>query len=397
SLALTVILIKAGLGLDPVALKRLSLMVLRLAFLPSLAEVVVDGVAAKLILDISWTWAFLLAFVLSVVSPAVVVPSMLGLSERGYGLNKGVPTLVIASVSLDAVLAITGFGVMLSVCFSEGDIAWIICKGPLEVLAGIAFGSACGVILWYIPQKSSKNRSLFRSVLLVGGGLLTIFGSSAIDWAGSGPLACLSLAFVAAYKWKDEYRGTGKKMPEEEVTGVLWMVFQPLLFGLIGSAVELDSLDGGTVGKGIGVLFMGLIVRMGVASLVGLKSELNLKERLFLPLAWIPKATVQAAIGAVAYDTAVEKNETELIPLGKKVLTIAFLAILITAPIGSVIIAMVGPRLLHRTQEEGSQDENSIEKNSPEKNSPEKISLEKEGHDNPALEHDAETGTVSKL
>ncbi|KAK3698371.1 hypothetical protein RRG08_022932 [Elysia crispata] len=376
SAALTVILIKAGLGLDPVALKRLSMMVLRLAFLPSLAEVVVDGVAAKLILDLSWTWSFLLAFVLAVVSPAVVVPSMLGLSEKGYGLNKGIPTLVIASVSLDAVLAITGFGVMLSVCFSEGDIAWIICKGPLEVLVGIAFGSACGVILWYIPQRSSKNLSLFRSALLVGGGLLTIFGSSAIDWKGAGPLACLSLAFVAAYKWKDDYRGTGKKMPEEEVIGVLWMIFQPLLFGLIGAAVEISDLDGDTVGKGIGVLFMGLAVRMCVASVVGLKSDLNLKERLFLPLAWIPKATVQAAIGAIAYDKAVKDDETDLIPKGKTVLTIAFLAILITAPIGSVIIAMVGPRLLHKTE-----DQHDL----------------KHGHDNPAMDvKDVEDGKDSK-
>ncbi|GFR84753.1 mitochondrial sodium/hydrogen exchanger 9B2-like [Elysia marginata] len=351
SIALTVILTRAGLGLDPVALKRLSLLVLRLAFLPSLAEVVVDGVAARLILGFPWTWSFLLAFVLSVVSPAVVVPSMLGLSEKGYGLNKGIPTLVIAAVSLDAVLAITGFGVMLGICFSQGDLAWIVCKGPLEALVGIAFGSVCGVILWYFPQKSSKNLSLFRSVLLIGGGLLTIFGSKAINWSGSGPLACLSLAFVAAYRWKDEYRGTGKKMPVEDVTGVLWMVFQPLLFGLIGAAVDMSTLDADTVGLGIAVLFMGLAIRMCVASLVALRSDLNLKERFFLPLAWFPKATVQAAIGAVAYDTAVEKGETDLIPNGKKVLTIAFLAILITAPIGSAIIAMVGPKLLHRTVE----------------------------------------------
>ncbi|RUS73419.1 hypothetical protein EGW08_018825 [Elysia chlorotica] len=320
--------------------------------------------------DIDPAWSSTARFVLSVVSPAVVVPSMLGLSEKGYGLDKGIPTLVIAAVSLDAVLAITGFGVMLSVCFSQGDLAWIVCKGPLEALVGIAFGSTFGVILWYFPQKSSKNLSLFRSVLLIGGGLLTIFGSKAINWSGSGPLGCLSLAFVAAYRWKDEYRGTGKKMPVEEVTGVLWMVFQPLLFGLIGSAVDMSTLDADTVGLGIGVLFLGLAVRMCVASLVALRSELNLRERFFLPLAWFPKATVQAAIGAVAYDTAVDRGETDLIPNGKKVLTIAFLAILITAPIGSAIIAMVGPKLLHRTEED----------NSP------------QGHVNPALNMDDEKG-----
>ncbi|CAG5128446.1 unnamed protein product [Candidula unifasciata] len=349
NIALTVILTRAGLGLDPVALKRLSFVVLRLAFCPSIAEVTVDAVAARFILDLPWTWAFMLAFVLSVVSPAVVVPSLLGLSERGYGLNKGIPTLVIAACSLDAVLAITGFGVMLGISFSSGDLVWTVFKGPLEALVGVAFGLFYGVLLWYLPQKSSKNLVLFRSALLLAGGLMAIFGSKAIDWSGSGPLGCLTVAFVAAFRWKDEYRSTGQKNPVEDVTAVLWMVFQPLLFGLIGSAVNISSLESDTVGFGIAILFLGLTVRMVVAYLTVLRTELNVKERFFIPLSWFPKATVQAAIGAIAYDTAVEKGAADLIPLGKQILTIAVLAILIAAPIGSILITVVGPRLLHRT------------------------------------------------
>ncbi|BFZ03687.1 hypothetical protein BsWGS_06726 [Bradybaena similaris] len=349
NIALTVILTRAGLGLDPVALKRLSFVVLRLAFCPSIVEVLVDGVAARFILGLPWTWAFTLAFVLAVVSPAVVVPLMLGLSERGYGLNKGIPTLVIAACSLDAVLAITGFGVMLGINFSSGDLVWTVIKGPLEALVGVAFGVVYGVLLWHLPQKSSKNLVLFRSALLVAGGLMAIFGSKAIDWSGSGPIGCLTVAFVAAYRWRDDYRGTGQKNPVEDVTGVLWMVFQPLLFGLIGSAVNISSLEPDTVGFGIAILFLGLTVRMVVAYLTVVRTDLSVKERIFIPFVWFPKATVQAAIGAIAYDTALEKGATDLIPLGKQILTIAVLAILIAAPIGSIFISMIGPRLLHRT------------------------------------------------
>nr|KAG5713904.1 hypothetical protein BaRGS_024531 [Batillaria attramentaria] len=286
NMALAVILMKAGLGLDPVALKRLSLVVVRLAFCPSLVEAAVDGVAAHLILGLPWDWAYCLAFVLSVVSPAVIVPSMLSLSDRGYGLNKGIPTLVVAAVSLDAVLAITGFGVMLGIIFTSaffvraGSIVWAVVKGPIEIVAGITGGCLGGVLLWYIPQKSS-----------------------------------------------------------------------PLLFGLIGAKVDLSQLQPHTVGLGMAVLFTGMAFRLTVAFLTMLRSELNTKERIFIPFSWTPKATVQAAIGGIALDTAIELNAgPEAVELGRKVLTLAVLAILVTAPVGALLIALLGPKLLHKTE-----------------------------------------------
>ncbi|XP_076458397.1 sodium/hydrogen exchanger 9B2-like [Babylonia areolata] len=350
NMALTVILTRAGLGLDPVALRKLSLVVLRLAFCPSLLEALVDGLAARLILGFPWSWSFMMAFVLSVVSPAVVVPSMLGLSDRGYGLDKGIPTLIVAAVSLDAVLAITGFGVCLGITFTSGDLVWTLFKGPLEAVVGIAFGCVGGVFLWYIPQRSSKNLTLFRSVMLFGGGLVSIFGSKYIKWSGAGPLACLAIAFVAGLRWRKEVP-QGKKTPVEEVMGVLWMVFQPLLFGLIGAKVDLSKLEPTTVGYGVAVLFLGLLFRLIMAFVVVLRSDLNRKERFFVPITWLPKATVQAAIGGIALDTAIELGAgAKAVELGREVLTLAVLAIVITAPIGSLLIALIGPRLLHRTE-----------------------------------------------
>nr|KAG5713907.1 hypothetical protein BaRGS_024534 [Batillaria attramentaria] len=367
NIALTVILTRAGLGLDPVALKRLSFVVLRLAFCPSIVEVVVDSVAANLILGFPWQWAFMLGFVLSVVSPAVVVPSMLSLSDRGYGLNKGIPTLVVAAVSLDAVLAITGFGVMLGITFTSGDIVWTLFKGPLEAVVGIVVGIAGGVMLWYIPQRSSKHLVLFRSVLLVGAGLLTIFGSKYIGWSGAGPLGCLCVAFIAAFRWREEYKPTGQKNPVEEVMGVLWMVFQPLLFGLIGAKVDLRELQPQTVGYGVAVLFLGLAFRLTMAFVTVQRSDLNTKERIFIPFSWAPKATVQAAIGGIALDTALELNAgDEAVELGRQVLTLAVLAILLTAPIGSLLIALVGPRLLHQTLPELEGLNQSVDVEKPE-------------------------------
>ncbi|XP_055877524.1 sodium/hydrogen exchanger 9B2-like isoform X2 [Biomphalaria glabrata] len=351
SIALSVILTRAGLGLDPVALKKLSWVVFRLAFGPSLLECITCGLLARFVLDFPWTWAFMLGFVMAVVSPAVVVPLMLNLSERGYGLNKGIPTLIIAACSLDSVLAVTGFGVLLDLAFTQDNLVWGIIKGPLEAVVGVSYGVVVGLLLWYIPQRHSKNLVLFRSALLIGAALLAIFGSKILDWSGSGPLGCITVSFVAAHGWRKDYQEKKTKNPVEDVAAVLWMLFMPLLFSLIGAAVDFSSLEIGSVGIAIGILFAGLFVRVVTASLTTCYTDLNKKERLFVSIAWIPKATVQAAIGAVAYDTAVEKGAQQFIPLGKKILNQAVLAILIAAPLGSALIALLGPRLLHKTED----------------------------------------------
>uniref|UniRef100_A0A2C9K2F1 Cation/H+ exchanger transmembrane domain-containing protein n=1 Tax=Biomphalaria glabrata TaxID=6526 RepID=A0A2C9K2F1_BIOGL len=344
-IALTVILTRAGLGLDPKALKRLSFVVLRLAFLPCLTEATVDAIASHLILGFPWQWGFMLGFVISAVSPAVIVPSVLSLGERCYGIEKGIPTLVIAASSVDDILAITGFGVLLGITFSTGDIVWTLFKGPLEVLSGVTYGIVGGVILWYIPQKTSKLQLLFRSVLLMFMGLMAIFGSIKLHWSGAGPLAALTVPFVAAVRWRSEWKESSKN-PVEEVLGVLWMIFQPFLFGLIGSEVDVMKLDYDVIGLGIAVLVIGLVFRISVSFLSVFFTNLNYKERLFVAMAWLPKATVQAAIGTVAFDLAKKNNDVAAQTLGKQVLNLAVLSILLTAPIGSFLISLLGPVLL---------------------------------------------------
>lgn len=347
-IALTVILIRAGLGLDPVALRKLSFSVLRLAFAPCLVECLTVGVASHFLMGLPWVWAFLLGFVLAAVSPAVVVPSLLSLSDRGYGLDKGIPTLVIAAASVDDVLAITGFGVVLGIAFTQGDVALTIVKGPLEALLGVAFGCVVGVFLWYFPSKNGPSRMFYRSLLLFSAGMMATFGSDVVHLPGAGPLGCLTLAFVAAFRWRKE-RKDGQPDTIAEVVGIMWMLFQPLLFGLIGAAVNFDNIkDLNSLGLGIAVLAIGLFVRIIVSFCVVFGSGLTIKEQIFVALAWFPKATVQAAIGGLALDAAIKLGNAEMIEWGTSVLTTAVLSIIITAPIGALAIAISGPLLLNR-------------------------------------------------
>ncbi|XP_050417679.1 sodium/hydrogen exchanger 9B2 [Patella vulgata] len=345
AIALVIILIRAGLGLDPVALKKLSLVVLRLAALPCIFEALTVGVAAWGILGFPWSWAFMLGFIHSAVSPAVVVPSMLKLQEEKLGTNKGIPTMVIAAGSLDDVLAISGFGIALGIAFSQGDLTMTIIHGPIEAVVGLTFGLIYGVICWYLPNPNSSRVVFYRFALVFGGGLFSVFGSRTLELPGAGALACLTLAFVAAHGWR-RHGWTGAN-PVTTLMGRLWQIFQPLLFGLIGAEVDITKVKVDLIGAGIGVLFIGLSVRVVVSFLVMYGTDLNLREKLFVPFAWLPKATVQAAVGSVALDTAREKGgDPELIELGTKVLAMAVLVIIITAPLGALAISITAPRLL---------------------------------------------------
>ncbi|KAH9519776.1 Sodium/hydrogen exchanger 9B2 [Bulinus truncatus] len=179
-------------------------------------------------------------------------------------------------------------------------------------------------------------------------GLMAVFGSIKLHWAGAGLLAALTVPFVAAIRWRSELK-ENEKNPIENVFGVMWMIFQPFLGGLIGSEVDVLQLDIDVVGLGIAVLAIGLTARIIVSFLSVFFTNLSYKERLFVAVAWLPKATVQAAIGTVAYDLARKNSDVTAEGLGKQVLNLAVLSILVTAPLGSILISLLGPKLLHET------------------------------------------------
>ncbi|XP_041485544.1 sodium/hydrogen exchanger 9B2-like isoform X2 [Lytechinus variegatus] len=340
-MALVIILLQAGIGLDASALKRLSMVCVRLCCMPCIAEACTAAIVSHFLLGFPWPWGFMLGFVLGAVTPAVIVPSLLGLQARGYGVRQGIPTLVIAAASCDDVLAIGAFGVILGIAFAKGDIIYSIFRGPLELIMGVTFGCLAGLLLWYIPDQNQTWLSKKRFILLVYGGIFAVFGSGAAHYPGAGALGCLTMAFIAGHRWKE-----GKEAVDK-LLSYLWLLFEPLLFGLIGAEVSISYLDPATVGLGFATLIIGLCVRMIVSALAVTRAGLTWKEKLFISLAWLPKATVQAAIGSVALDTARDRgNEEELEIYGIQLLTVAVLSILFTAPLGAVLISLTGPRLL---------------------------------------------------
>ncbi|XP_075705875.1 sodium/hydrogen exchanger 9B2-like isoform X2 [Rhinoderma darwinii] len=332
NIALAIILTRAGLGLDQKALRKLKAVCLRLSLGPCAIESCSAALLSYLLMGLPLIWGFMLGFVLGAVSPAVVVPSMLLLQKEGYGVDKGIPTLLMAAGSFDDVLAITGFNTCFGMAFSSGSTFNSIIRGVLEVVVGIAAGILLGFFLHYFPSKDQEKLKWKRSYLLMALSVFAVFGSLFFGFPGSGGLCTLVMAFLAGIGW------SGEKTVVEDIIAVGWDIFQPLLFSLIGAEISVSSLRPETVG-------------------------FNLKEKVFISLAWMPKATVQAAIGSVALDMARSTGNKQFEDYGMDVLTVAFLAILITAPIGALIIGMTGPKMLQKSNPIMNPEESEVTDN----------------------------------
>ncbi|XP_049741568.1 sodium/hydrogen exchanger 9B2-like isoform X3 [Elephas maximus indicus] len=344
SVALSISLVHASLEVDSQALKRLKGVCMRLSMGPCLVEACASALLAHFLMGLPWRWGFLLGFVLGAVSPAVVVPSMLRLQEEGYGVKTGAPTLLMAAGSFDDLLAITGFNMCLFIAFSTDSTIVNVLGGVLQVVIGVATGSLLG---FFIHSLSSAQGTLvwMKAFLVLGSSGLLIFSSVYFGFPGSGELLCvLVMAFLPGTGW------TRKKAEVEKIIAVAWDIFQPLLFGLFGAEVSIASLKPETVGLCVATLGLAVLIRILTVFLMVCFADFNTKEKIFISFAWLPKATVQAAIGSVALDTARSHGDTQLEEYGIAVLTVAFLAILITAPIGSLLIGLLGPRLLQKDE-----------------------------------------------
>uniref|UniRef100_A0A5F9CI60 Solute carrier family 9 member B1 n=1 Tax=Oryctolagus cuniculus TaxID=9986 RepID=A0A5F9CI60_RABIT len=287
NIALTIILIRAGLGLDAKALKHLKGVCLRLSMGPCIMEACSAAVFSHFIMKLPWEWGFLLGFVLGAVSPAIVVPSMLLLQENGYGVEKGIPTLLVAASSLDDILAITGFNTCLSIVFSSGGILNNIVSSFRDVLIGVLVGTILGLFVHFFPSKDQSKLPLKRAFLILSMCVSAVLGSQRTGLHATGGLCTLVMSFIAGTTWSEE------KIRVQSFVTAAWNVFQPLLFGLVGSEISVSALEPNTIGVCVATLSLALCVRILTTFLLVCFAGFNFKEKIFIALSWIPKATVQ--------------------------------------------------------------------------------------------------------
>lgn len=239
--ALTIILTRAGLEMEPEAFKKVYKTILKLGVIPWAVECCVIAVMSHFLLDLPWNWAFLLGSIIAAVSPAVVVPCLFRLRTKGYGVAKGIPTLIIAVAGIDDALSVALFGIISSVMFSDKGLGYQISQAPVCILGGLGFGIIWGYMARFFPEKGDPYVVPLRTIMLFSGGLVAIYGSEEIGYEGAGPLGAVFAAFVSNLFWCKQ----GWEVEDNPVSTafeIFWMIFEPILFGLTGAAVKVNAL-----------------------------------------------------------------------------------------------------------------------------------------------------------
>ena len=327
-IALIIILIKAGLSLDLSDLKKVGRPAVMMSFVPACCEIVGYVAFAPLLLGVNRIEAAVMGAVLSAVSPAVVVPRMVRLIEEKYGTDKSIPQMILAGASCDDIFVIILFSTFVTMAQGGTVHAADFLNIPISIVLGVIMGALVGMAVYFLFESSYKHNRKIRSSTKVIIMLGTAFLLMSIETlakpyvAVSGLLAVVAMACVI--KLKSEKRVTARL---SEKFGKLWIAAEVVLFVLVGAAVDVRyTLTAGI--SAVLMIFAALAFRAVGVFICMLGTKLSAKERLFCVIAYLPKATVQAAIGSVPLSLG--------LPCGKIVLSVAVLGILITAPLGSI-------------------------------------------------------------
>lgn len=333
-IALIIILTRAGLGLDLSGLKKIGRPAVLMCFVPAFFELIGMILLAPKLMGLTVLEAAIMGAVLAAVSPAVVVPRMVKLMDEGYGVNEGIPQLILAGASVDDVYVIVLFSTFVGMMQGEGASILKFVNIPISIFLGIAIGLLIGVLLAYFFKKMHIRDTSKVLIILSISFLLVVMEdklSTPITFS-----ALIAIMFI----------GIGLQKKRETVAkrlsvkyGKLWVAAEVFLFVLVGATVNIGYL--GKVGvKALIVIIGALVFRMFGVFVCLLGTSLKRKERLFTMLAYTPKATVQAAIGGIPLALG--------FTCGDLVLTVAVLAIVLTAPLGAFAIDLSYKKLLNR-------------------------------------------------
>ena len=332
-IALIVILLRAGFELRRDTLNRVGRAALLMSTVPAVFEIAGVIIVAPYLLEISYLEAALLGAILGAVSPAVVVPIMIDFMDRGRGQKKGIPTLILGASSIDDVFVIVLFSSFLAM-YGGGEVnIWAkAAEIPVSIVLGIIAGLIAGYIL-YILFKKYNWRPPKRTIVVLGAGIFLTWLEDALEGTVpiAGLLGVMAIGFIILEKSEPIAHIISQKLKK------LWVFAELLLFVLVGAQVNIHvAWRAGFAG--IVIIAAGLIFRSAGTYISLIGTDLTLKEKLFCIVAYIPKATVQAAIGAIPLSAGVASGEV--------ILAISVLSILVTAPVGAIGIIFLGEKIL---------------------------------------------------
>ena len=335
-IALIIILTRAGLGLDLTSLKKIGRPAVLMCFVPATFELAGMLLLAPRLMGMSLLEAAVMGAVLAAVSPAVVVPRMVKLMEEGYGVKEGIPQLILAGASVDDVYVIVLFSTFSGMMQGEGASVIRFVNIPVSIILGMIIGLTLGVLLAFYFQKV-HIRDTAKVLIILGISFLLAAAEDSLTTPVTFS-ALIAIMFI----------GVGLQRKREAVAkrlavkyGKLWVAAEVFLFVLVGATVNIGYL--GRVGVRALLMIAGaLLFRMAGVWVCLLGTGLKTGEKTFTMLAYTPKATVQAAIGGIPLALGFACGDT--------VLTVAVLAIVLTAPLGAFAIDLSYQKLLTKSK-----------------------------------------------
>ena len=333
-MALVIILTRAGLGLDLSGLKKIGRPALLMCFVPASFEIIGMILLAPKVMGLTLLEAAIMGAVLAAVSPAVVVPRMVKLMDEGYGVKEGIPQLILAGASVDDVYVIVLFSTFVGMMQGEGASMINFVNIPISIFLGIAIGAFIGILLAYYFKKVHIRDTSKVLIILSISFLLVVTEEQLTTTITFSALIAIMFIGIGLQRIRE---AVAKRLSIKY--GKLWVASEVFLFVLVGATVNIGYL--GKVGLKAFVVILGAIVfRMLGVFMCLLGTSMNRKERIFIMMAYTPKATVQAAIGGIPLALGFSCGDT--------ILTVAVLAIVLTAPLGAFAIDLSYKKMLSR-------------------------------------------------
>jgi NhaP-type Na+/H+ or K+/H+ antiporter len=336
-IALIVILLRAGLTLDLEDLKKVGRPALLLSFIPASLEILSIYLLAPIFFNISNLEAAILGTVVAAVSPAVVVPRMITLIERKYGDDKKIPQLIMAAASVDDIYVIILFTSFMSMSINSNTSVSGIISLPISIILGVFIGVLSGILLVWLFKKIHMRDTIKVLIILSASFLIVSLEDFAADYIPiSGLLSVMFLGITILKSYKILAKRIMGKFSK------IWVAAELLLFVLVGAAVDISYIYYAGI-LAFALIFFAVLSRVVGVNISLIGTDLNLKEKLFCSISYLPKATVQAAIGAIPLTAGISS--------GNLILSIAVLSIIITAPVGAFGIDGTYKKLLYHEKQ----------------------------------------------
>ncbi|AXV38821.1 sodium:proton antiporter [Methanobacterium sp. BAmetb5] len=342
AIALIIILLRAGFGIHMESLRKVGMSAVKMSFIPDVVEGLTVMFVSHYLLGLPLIEAGMLGFVIAAVSPAVIVPQMLSFIKRRMGTGKGIPLIILTGASVDDVVSITIFSIFLGI-YGGQQVNYLVSvlSIPLQFILGILLGLVIAVILIYLFKRFNIRNTEKTLIILASAIILKNLGDVLSTWV---PIAALVGVMVIGFVILEKMPELGMQLSSK--FDKIWIFAEILLFVLVGAQVNI-YLAASFALVGLTIIIIGLAARSAGVYLALAGSNLNLQEKIFCIIAYMPKATVQAAIGAIPLSMGVAS--------GQEILAIAVIAILFTAPLGAMGVSWYGEKAL-------KVDENAVSK-----------------------------------